>query len=194
MPLELVQALLRSVPGRLGVFLRRLIYRRIVSGAACFDILEGVVIDGLANLALKEGVTIESRCTLLCPKASVRLGKNTYLNKNVRLGSGGSAPLSLGSHVMVGPNVVMDTSRHNSDRTDIPMQEQGLSYAPIVVEDDVWVGANAVITCGVTVGRGSIVGAGAVVTHDVPPYSIVGGVPARIIGNREKGKHNQCAE
>jgi acetyltransferase-like isoleucine patch superfamily enzyme len=112
------------------------------------------------------------------------LGANCYLNRNVRLGSSGDAGFTMGDNVMVGPNVVMDTSRHNDARIDIPMKLQGMSYAPIVIEDDVWIGANVVVTCGVTVGRGSIVGAGAVVTRDVPPYSVVAGVPARVVRQR----------
>jgi len=114
----------------------------------------------------------------------MRLGRGCYLNKNVRLGSSGSASLSLGDKVMVGPNVVMDTSRHNDARTDVPMQDQGMAYAPIAIGDGVWIGANAVVTCGVTVGRGCIIGAGAVVTRDVPDFAVVGGVPARLIRMR----------
>lgn len=63
---------------------------------------------------------------------------------------------------------------------------QGLSLAPITVEDDVWIGSRVNIMAGVTVGRGSVIGAGAVVTHDVPPYSVCVGCPARVIKNRLK--------
>jgi len=65
------------------------------------------------------------------------------------------------------------------------MMDQGMgSFVPIVIEDDVWIGANATILKGVRISRGSIVGSGAVVTKDVPPYSIVGGNPAKIIRSR----------
>lgn len=183
-PLELGTALVRALPGRLGVFVRRNLYRRFMAGGRLFDVYADVEITALKNLSLGDGCCIEARCTLLCANAPLTLGRNCYLNKNVRLGSGGNAPFTMGDNVMVGPNVVMDTSRHNTDRTDIPMKRQGLSYAPIVIEDDVWIGANVVVTSGVTIGRGSIVGAGAVVTRDVPPYAIVGGVPAKVIGQR----------
>jgi len=186
LPAALVSWLLAAVPTRLGVFLRRVIYRQFMTSGHLFDIAEGVTIEGLENLSLEHGATISSGCTLLCPNARLSLGLRCYLNKNVRLGSHGNAPLSLGNNVMVGPNVVMDTSRHNSERLDIPMQDQGLSYAPIQVGDDVWIGANAVITCGVAIGRGCIIGAGAVVTRDVPDFAVVGGVPARIIRMRDE--------
>ena len=154
-----------------------------------FDILENVEIHGLPNLSIGDGTCIETGCTLLCDNASLSIGERCYLNKNVRLGSSGDAPLVLGNWVMIGPNVVIDTSRHNMERTDIPMKDQGLSYAPVTVGDDVWIGANAVITCGVTLGRGCVVGAGSVVTRDVESYAVVGGVPARPIGHRKNLEH-----
>jgi galactoside O-acetyltransferase len=183
-PLDLLRSFVAAVPSRLGVFLRRVAYRSFMAGGGRFDLEAGVRIDGLSNLSIGEGTCIESDCTLLCPGAPMTLGTGCYLNRNVRLGSNGSASFTMGDNVMIGPNVVMDTSRHNDARIDIPMKAQGLSYAPIIIGDDVWIGANVVITCGITVGRGSIVGAGAVVTRDVPPYSMVAGVPARVIRQR----------
>lgn len=95
------------------------------------------------------------------------------------------AEVSIGSDVMMGPRVTIYGRDHNVDRTDIPMMDQGMgSFVPIVIEDDVWIGANATILKGVRISRGSIVGSGAVVTKDVPPYSIVGGNPAKIIRSR----------
>jgi acetyltransferase-like isoleucine patch superfamily enzyme len=188
LPLEIAKGLLRVLPGRLGVFCRRVLYRSFMRDARLFDIFEGVDIEGLEHISLGDGTCIESRCTLVALKSKLIIGRDCYLNKNVRIVSSGNVDFVMGDNVMVGPNVVMDTSRHNTNRLDIPMKQQGLSYASIMVEDDVWIGANVVITCGVTVGRGSIVGAGAVVTKDVPPYAIVGGVPARVIGHRDGTK------
>ncbi|MCA9936785.1 MAG: hypothetical protein KC415_22775 [Anaerolineales bacterium] len=79
----------------------------------------------------------------------------------------------------------MITRKHGFADVQRPISEQGYTNAPIVIEDDVWIGFQAVILPGVTVGKGSIIGAGAVVTKDVPPYSIMGGVPARLIRQRE---------
>ena len=95
------------------------------------------------------------------------------------------AEVIIGNDVMMGPGVIIYGRYHNYERTDIPMNEQGMgSYCPIIIEDDVWIGARAIILKGIHVGRGVIIGAGAVVTKDVPPFSIVAGNPARVIRKR----------
>jgi acetyltransferase-like isoleucine patch superfamily enzyme len=78
----------------------------------------------------------------------------------------------------------MITRKHGFGDIERPMSEQQYTSAPIIIEDDVWVGFQAIILPGVTIGRSSIVGAGAVVTRDVEPHSIVGGVPARLLRKR----------
>jgi maltose O-acetyltransferase len=86
---------------------------------------------------------------------------------------------------MMGPDVMIISRGHNFSRLDIPMMSQGDSDPKLVVfENDVWIGARAIILPGVHIGQGAIVGAGAVVTKDVPPYAIVGGNPAKVIKSR----------
>ncbi len=93
--------------------------------------------------------------------------------------------ITIGNNVMMGPDVIIYTANHKYDRIDIPMMDQGSTEEkPVIIEDDVWIGRRAIILGGVTVGKGSIVGAGAVVTKDVPPYAVVGGVPAKVIKSR----------
>ena len=112
---------------------------------------------------------------------SVELGDNSGLGINCRI----SGKTLIGNNVMMGPNVCIFTTNHAFDRTDIPMNEQGMSVQrPVVIEDDVWIGANVIILPGVTISKGSIVGAGAVVTKNVPEYAIVGGNPAKILKTR----------
>lgn len=95
-------------------------------------------------------------------------------------------PLTIGDDVMMGPDVLIYTRNHNAHRTDIPMIEQGDSEAfPVSIESDCWIGARVIILPGVTIGRGSIVAAGAVVSRSIPPYSIAAGVPAKIIRSRK---------
>lgn len=101
----------------------------------------------------------------------------------------GSGTLTIGRNVRIGQHVCIYTSNHNFNRCDRPICAQGLTTKPVVIEDDVWIGAHAVILPGVRIHHGSIVAAGAVVSRDVPPFSVVGGVPARKIKER-----NQCGE
>lgn len=102
-------------------------------------------------------------------------------------------PVRIGNHVMMGPETIILTRNHRFDRVDVPIREQGYGPPePVIIEDDVWIGTRVIILPGVTVGRGAIIGAGAVVTRDVPSYAIVGGNPARLIRFRNTGPHAQA--
>lgn len=87
----------------------------------------------------------------------------------------------------MGPDVMILSRRHEIGRVDIPMALQGEAEARrVVVEDDVWIGARVIVLAGVRIGRGSVLGAGAVVARDVPPLSVVVGNPARVIRTRRR--------
>ena len=87
---------------------------------------------------------------------------------------------------MIAPNCVIVSFNHGYQDIQTPMIDQPWVGEPVFIEDDVWIGANCTIIMGVTIGKGSIIAANAVVSKDIPPYSIVGGVPARILGSRLK--------
>lgn len=89
--------------------------------------------------------------------------------------------VTLGRYNMIGPHVMLAGGSHNFEDTSIPMRFQGGTTKGIILEDDIWIGANVVVLDGVRIGQGAIVGAGAVVTKDVEPYAIVVGNPARFI-------------
>ncbi len=104
------------------------------------------------------------------------IGKNSFIDKHV----------TIGKYVMMGPNCNIYTRNHKYSDTKKPMCFQGFSeYKPVIIEDDVWIGSNVIILPGITIGYGSIIGAGSVVTKDVEPYSIVGGNPARFLKSRK---------
>lgn len=123
-------------------------------------------IKGLWNLSVGDGTSIPKGSTLYCTEA----------------------PLIIGRKVIFGPNPTIITGDHRIDvigRYIMDSHEKlPENDAPVVIEDDVWCGANVTILKGVTIGRGSVVAAGAVVTKSCPPYSIVGGVPAKILKYR----------
>lgn len=116
---------------------------------------------------------------------NLTIGSNSSIGRNCRIiGSGGGGELIIGDNVMMGPEVIILINGHNHSSVDIPMCAQGNYSSTVVIGDDVWIGIRAIILPGVTVGKSSILGAGAVVTKDVPPFSIVGGVPAKVIKSR----------
>ncbi|EKO3722909.1 sugar O-acetyltransferase [Vibrio metschnikovii] len=121
--------------------------------------------------------------TVVCPPffceygKTISIGSETYINMGVTMLD--NAPITIGNNVLIGPNSQFYTPTHSLDY----QQRRGWTFqcAPIVIEDDVWIGGNAVICQGVTIGARSVVAAGAVVTKDVAPDTLVGGVPAKWI-------------
>lgn len=114
------------------------------------------------------------------------IGGGSYVNGGM-LAASENASITIGRDCMISYNVHMRTDMHKHDRVDVPMSRQGHVEADIVIGDDVWVGYGAQVMAGVTIGSHSIIGAGAVVTHDVPEYSVAVGVPARVIRDRREG-------
>lgn len=129
---------------------------------------------------------------------NISIGNDVYIAPGALFLSSDSE-IFIGNKVLFGPNVTIITGDHPIDLRgkyiyDIKDKKPGEDL-PVVIEDDVWVGTSAVILKGVTIKRGAIVAAGAVVTKDVPPYAIVGGVPARVIryrgDNQEIARHEE---
>lgn len=138
----------------------------------------------------------------LCKRAFKQCGKNVNVEKGAYFGSGKGIIIgdnsglgvnsivektTIGNNVMMGRDVIIMSNSHRYDNCDIPMIFQGdKAVEEVVIGDDVWIGHRVIILPGVKIGKGSIIGAGAVVTKDVPNYAVVGGVPAKIIRYRNK--------
>ncbi|MBZ4646265.1 MAG: galactoside O-acetyltransferase [Clostridia bacterium] len=111
-----------------------------------------------------------------------KVGNNSGLGSNAQIGR----YTTIGDDVMMGPNVTIITRNHKYQDINVPMRLQGYQdYEPVIIEDDVWIGRQVIILPGVHIGKGSIIGAGSVVTKNVDPYSVVGGTPARLINKRK---------
>ena len=134
-----------------------------------------------ATMGRGAGVHLGCRLTFYGPgqirRDGLTLGARTRINRDCRLDVRGS--LWIGADVSVSPEVTVLTASHRLGAPDFPVETR-----PVQIEDHVWIGTRAMVLPGVTLGRGSVVCAGAVVTRDVPPLAIVAGVPARTIGER----------
>lgn len=126
---------------------------------------------------LGAGSTIEDFSTINNGVGDVLIGSNSLIGMgNVIIG-----PVTIGNNVIFAQNIVASGLNHEYRDVNQPIHAQKILVAPIVVEDDCWIAANSVITSGVTIGKHSVIAAGAVVTKDIPPYSVAVGNPARVI-------------
>lgn len=129
------------------------------------------------QFSLGKNATIENFCTINNGVGDVIIGDNTLIGmSNVVIG-----PVRVGNDVILAQNIVMSGLNHEYKNIHLPIHAQPVTVAPITIEDECWIGANAVITAGVTIGKHSVIAAGAVVTKNIPPYSVAVGNPARVI-------------
>lgn len=161
---EYIGFITRSLPGLEGIFIRRQVYRRLFKRLGSSSLI-------YAGVYLTHTYGIEA-------------GDNLSINTGALLdGRGG---IQLGNGVMIGPYSVLVSSSHQFEDIAVPMTSLDHVMQPLVIEDDVWIGAHAFIKGGIKIGSGSIVAAGAVVNKDVPRYKIVAGVPAEIVSERKE--------
>lgn len=194
--------------------LRGLIYRvRFHKSAGIVLIGRRVRIFHARHLSVGRGFIAEDDCEIGCLSKrgitfgdKVTVGKfslirptNYYggeLGEGLEVGNGSnigpysyigcSGFINIGDNVMISPRVSIYAENHNFADPDSPMKGQGVTRGKVNIEDDCWIASHVVILADVTIGRGSVVAAGSVVTKDVPRYSIVAGVPARVVATRIK--------
>lgn len=136
----------------------------------------GVIIDSYQGVNIERGAYFGNGRGLI-------VGKNSGLGVNCQI----QRPCKIGDNVIMAPDCIIFTANHRSDRTDIPISMQGTEEKKMVtIGNDVWIGQRVTIMPGVTIGDGCIIATNAVVTKDVPPYSVVGGVPAKVLKSRLK--------
>ncbi len=138
---------------------------------------------GKICITLKNGASLNNDI-LIQGSGVFILGEQSFIGQFSVIGA--NELVQIGSNVMIAQNVSIRDTDHAFERLDIPMQKQGIITDPIIIEDDVWIGHGATITKGIKIETGAIVAAGAVVTKNVPPYAIVGGIPAKIIKYRNE--------
>lgn len=152
----------RNINGKKGVAIRYIFLKSLA--AECGNnvaIFEGVYLKNIDYIKFGNNISIHAMC---------------YVE-----GAGG---ITLGDNISIANGVTLISAEHNYTNTLIPIKDQGVKLASIIIEDDVWIGSRAIVLAGSRVKKGSIIGAGAVVTKDIGEYEICVGVPAKVIKNR----------
>ncbi len=136
---------------------------------------------GHLKVILGANITIE-KDVWLKGSSLLSIGSNTFICRRTVIGC--NERISIGHDCLLAENVRIQDTDHQFESRNIPIRQQGIATAPIKIGNDVWIGYGAVITKGVKIGDGCVIGANSVVTHDIPPYSVAVGVPARVIKQR----------
>jgi galactoside O-acetyltransferase len=172
----------------LFIFTVNRIYSKIIQNllSHCgerFSVAYPISILGAANIRIGSNFRSMKYTSLYADGGTIIIGNNLSLNSNVFIGASGGK-IVIGDDVLIGPNVVLRAADHGL-RRELSINQQPSNGGIITIEDDVWIGSNAVILRNVRLSKGSVIAAGAVVTKDTEPYSIVGGVPAKKISIRK---------
>jgi len=177
--------LVNSIPGRLGVRLRGWLIHCLVDCNGSVRVgYDMEILPGKIRLGNK--VSFMSRCTVQATgDGEIEIGDRVSVNSNVCIVASEKGVIDIGDDVLIAQNVVIRASDHEFSSSSIPINKQGHAPGKITIGNDVWIGSNSVITRNVTIGDHAIIAAGAVVTKNVSEWSIVGGVPARLIRYRE---------
>lgn len=181
---ELWIAFFAWIPTPVGLAVRLVAWRWLFKSCGSVRFGTGLNLAGCRNMQLGNGVRFGRGCFVTATEGELVVRDCAAFSPNVHVGAD-DGHIEIGAHTAIGPGTVIRAANHNIARQDVPIMHQGHVPGKIVIEEDVWIGANCVITPDVRIGRGAVVGAGAVVTRNVAPFSIVGGVPARVIGMRE---------
>lgn len=190
----------RQTPGRrlsaaVGYWLANR-HKRAEVHPSCLISPDAKVCPREGRIAIGEGSMVAAGVLL---QGNVVMGRNSSIQAYCNIvGYGGpdeeSGRITIGNGVRIASHTIMIAGNHRFEDGERPIHKQGLRLAPIVIEDDVWIAARVNIVAGVTIGRGSVIAAGAVVTRDIPPYSVAAGVPAVVIkrrGSKAQTSHEQ---
>jgi acetyltransferase-like isoleucine patch superfamily enzyme len=189
--ITILRFLLLDVPLTLrGAFWRvmlRLMGGRLGPGVRVYGGVRIIMASRAGRIEIGEGFRILRNAVVntLPPGGRITIGKHVHLGESSMITAGES--VEIGDDVVIGPQTIIVDSDHHAEDLERPIRVQGIKARPIRIEEGVWLASHVTVLGGVTIGRGAIVGAGAVVTRDVAPETIVGGVPAKVIGSR-RGK------
>ncbi len=174
-----------------GVELRN---KRMISFGRGVYLGKNVLIDGLSKEGIKIGNDVNIGAFTIVEATGVisNVGKGVVIGDHSSIGAfsiiGAAGGVRIGSNVIMGKRVSFHSENHKFDRLDIPIRKQGVTRKGIVIEDDCWIGANVTLLDGAHIGMGCVVAAGSIVRDIFPSYSVIAGVPARIVKSRINDK------
>lgn len=210
---EMTMLLCNGLSGAPGLWLRKKLYPKLLGNVGrgvvfgrdislrhpgriavgdCVVVDDGCVLDARSeeSIAISIGSrTILARNTIIaCKGGKVRIGNDVGMGAYTTIHCFTGNRVEIGNKVLIGPYCyIVGAGLYKMDRTDVPIAEQGLDLrGGVTIGDNVWLGARSTILDGVAIGNDAVVGAGAVVTKDVPPFTVVAGIPAKIVRNRKE--------
>jgi len=208
----LVTGILGFVPSPIGALLRNITYKAILDRIGLISYIQpNVRLIGTKNIQVENGVRIYQGSYLstkgnritLKKEASLdhgvdmraysgfdgflEVGERTYLGPYVCLA--GPGKIQIGNDCMIASHSSLYANNHKYEAVGIPIRDQGFTCKGIVIGDNCWLGSGTRVLDGVTIGTGCVIGAGAVITHDIPPYSVAVGVPAKVVKNYNQNSH-----
>ena len=176
-----IEFFINLLPGKIGKLIRLIWFSiktarflRIMIDTNCRFIK-------INNITFGRGIGISRNCGFYADGGKIIIGDKTAFNENCHINASNGGTIKIGIKCPIGPNVVMRTSSHNFNNQNMYIQDQAHTSADITIEDNCWISANVIILGGVKICSGSVIGAGAVVTKDIPANSVAVGVPAKVI-------------
>lgn len=182
--MKIIIWLLRVFPSAFGgVFIRKIFFG-FFWGHRSLHISDNVSIIGIRRIAIGKFFRVCPGLKLFCEnKGQIKIGENFFSNYNCFIYANNNT-IDIGNDCLLGPDVLIINNNHSFKKDNLIRKQEEFT-APIVIGNDVWIGAKAIILPGVTIGDGAVIAAASVVNKSVMPYTVVGGVPAKLIKQRE---------
>lgn len=180
-----IESFISLIPGLLGRCIRVYFYRLFLNRSMLKSVGVGTTFVCPNSILIGDSAVGNRNEFIACPNSKIIVGNNTYFNSGVYLNSSIGGNIVIGDNCLIGPNFHARTASHEFRDKSMLVRSQGHICSNIVIGNDVWIASNVVVLGGVTLSEGCVIGAGAVVTKSLPPYSVAYGVPARIVSYRK---------